>query len=148
MPDWCSLFEINDAIVDLMSAVGRSSHRQAGRNSVNIQGYPLQVTQLHYDSMDNFLCQVAGVKYVRLYARREARRLYVQPPSAKTYSASSQGNVSAVDVMAPDLDAHPLFADAECLECVLRPGEVLFMPAKWWHFVTALTTSISVNFWF
>ncbi len=34
------------------------------------------VTALHFDSYDNFLTQVAGYKYVRLYAKSQTRYLY------------------------------------------------------------------------
>lgn len=29
----------------------------------------------------------------------------------------------------------------------LQPGDVLFVPNHWWHFVEAVETSLSVNVW-
>ena len=33
------------------------------------------------------------------------------------------------------------------VQVVLEPGQVLFVPKHWWHFVECLETSISVNTW-
>ncbi|KAK9379515.1 uncharacterized protein V2V93DRAFT_392054 [Kockiozyma suomiensis] len=38
--------------------------------------------------------------------------------------------------------------DSSYLECVLEPGNGLFIPAGWWHYVRSLSPSFSVNFWF
>lgn len=43
---------------------------------------------------------------------------------------------------------HPDFSEAPFVEAILGPGDMLFIPKKWWHYVRSLTTSISVNFWF
>jgi hypothetical protein len=59
----------------------------------------------------------------------------------------SQGNVSAVDVEHPDLGAHPAFAGAHHYDVLLGPGDGLFIPKGWWHYVRALTPSWSLNFW-
>jgi len=36
--------------------------------------------------------------------------------------------------------------DAQIAECVLNPGEVLFLPVGCWHFVEALDVSVTVSF--
>jgi lysine-specific demethylase 8 len=96
-----------------------------------------------------FSSLLAGFKYVRLYDRDQTPKLYVEPrgKNGRSYTYS-QGNISTVQVELPDLEKHPLFAEAEFTHTVMGPGSVLFIPAQCWHYVTSLSTSISVNFWF
>jgi [protein]-arginine 3-hydroxylase / protease len=87
---------------------------------------------------------------VRLYARSQTAKLYPDTGSTAQgrYSTRSQGNISAVDVEAPDLQRFPEFQDAAYVHTIMRPGDMLFIPARWWHFVKSLSTSTSVTFWF
>ena len=97
--------------------------------------------------------QVAGFKYLRLYSRRQTPFLYVEDAStpygqASVHRTRAQRNVSAVNVENPDLFRHSNFAKAKYLECVLCPGEMLFIPGKFWHFVRSLSPAMSINFWY
>lgn len=98
------------------------------------------VSPLHQDPKHNFLCQVMGEKYVRLYSPEFTEHLYPHPTSLLA-------NTSQVDCERPDLDKFPKFGDAMYLECVLKPGDMLYIPPKHWHYVKALSISFSVSFW-
>lgn len=105
------------------------------------------ITPLHFDTYDNLLCQIVGCKYIKLYSREQTPYLYCE--SGKNVSSTrAQSNVSAVDVENPDLDKFPEIAKAEGHNVLLLPGDVLFIPQRYWHYVRSLTPSISVNFWF
>lgn len=52
-----------------------------------------------------------------------------------------------VDVENPDVVQFPDFLKASYQECVLEPGEVLFIPKQHWHYVRSLELSFSVSFW-
>lgn len=52
-----------------------------------------------------------------------------------------------VEVENPDLERFPQFAKAPYQECVLQPGDVLFIPVRHWHYVRSLELSFSVSFW-
>jgi len=41
----------------------------------------------------------------------------------------------------------PLFASAKYTEGILSPGECLYIPPGWWHYVQSLSVSCSVSFW-
>lgn len=47
----------------------------------------------------------------------------------------------------PDLANYPEFELGNFQECILNPGEVLFIPVKYWHYVRSLNISFSVSFW-
>lgn len=52
-----------------------------------------------------------------------------------------------VEVENPDAERFPGFSRAPYAECVLRPGDVLFIPVRHWHYVRSLELSFSVSFW-
>nr|KAF6440873.1 lysine demethylase 8 [Rousettus aegyptiacus] len=103
-------------------------------------GPPGTVSPLHQDPQQNFLAQVIGRKYIRLYSPQESEALY-------PHDTHLLHNTSQVDVEHPDLEKFPKFAEAPFLSCILSPGEVLFIPVKYWHYVRALDLSFSVSFW-
>jgi lysine-specific demethylase 8 len=108
-------------------------------------------TPLHFDSYDNFLTQVAGFKYVRLYDSSQTKYLYQNTGASEEgskASAGAQGNLSPVRVEYPDVQKHPKFTSALFTECILAPGDMLFIPQGTWHYVRSLSPSFSVNFWF
>lgn len=118
---------------------------EGGPTQVNVwMGTGGTRTPLHFDTYDNWLVQLVGVKYVRIYARDETKNLYV----SKDASYASQGNMSDLECELEDYNDHPLAKTARYQEVVLFPGDCLFLPAGCWHYVRSLSTSISINFWF
>ncbi|XP_069842445.1 bifunctional peptidase and arginyl-hydroxylase JMJD5 [Dendropsophus ebraccatus] len=98
------------------------------------------VSPLHQDPQQNFLAQIVGRKYLRLYSVSETEHLY-------PFDSSLLHNTSQVDIENPDTDKFPDFVKAVHQECILCPGQILFIPVKWWHYVRALDISFSVSFW-
>ncbi|KAL0992841.1 hypothetical protein UPYG_G00099250 [Umbra pygmaea] len=98
------------------------------------------VSPLHHDPQQNFLAQVVGRKYIRLYSPENNEKLYA-------HQSQLLHNTSQVEVESPDEVRFPEFVKAPYLECVLQPGEILFIPVKHWHYVRSLELSFSVSFW-
>ncbi|MBN3307270.1 TYW5 protein, partial [Amia calva] len=91
----------------------------------------------HYDVMDNLLAQVTGTKRVVLFSPQDAQHLYLTGDKSEV-----------LDIDSPDLQRFPEFARARRLECVLEPGDLLFIPALWFHNTLALEFGVGVNvFW-
>jgi ribosomal protein L16 Arg81 hydroxylase len=87
---------------------------------------------LHYDFLEShaYLAQIVGKKRCTLFSPEDSAALYD----------------GKVNVDAPDFDKFPLLRDATAYECTLEPGELLFMPHRWWHHVVGLEKSITVNY--
>jgi len=98
-------------------------------------------TQLwtHFDVMDNMLAQLTGRKRVVMWAPEEDDNLYVEGSSSRVADIDSWND-----------DEFPRFRRAvpRRLETELTPGDVLFIPALWFHNVTSIGFSVALNvFW-
>lgn len=98
------------------------------------------VSPLHFDPKHNLLCQVVGSKKIILFP-------YTDTPYLYPHDSSLLFNTSRVDVENPDLSLFPDFPKATKLECYLNPGDILYIPPKFWHHVRSLENSFSVSFW-
>lgn len=98
------------------------------------------VTPLHCDYDDNIFAQIWGSK-----------RIFLAPPHHDEFLYPSEANAilfgSPFDPEAPDFDKFPLARQATTIECIVEPGEMLYVPAGWYHQVRALTFSLSANRW-
>ena len=98
-------------------------------------------TPLHYDVVHSLFAQVRGRKRFTLFAPQDGPSLYPFP----MFSRNSY--ISRVDILQPDLEEFPKFQQAKPFEFVLEPGEVLYLPAFWWHQVQSLEVAISISFY-
>jgi hypothetical protein len=98
------------------------------------------VTPLHCDYDDNIFAQIWGTK-----------RIFLSPPHHDEFLYPSEANAilfgSPFNPEAPDFEKFPLARQATMIECIVNPGEMLYVPAGWYHQVRALTFSLSSNRW-
>lgn len=98
------------------------------------------VTPLHCDYDDNIFAQIRGSK-----------RIFLAPPHHDDYLYVREANPvlfgSPFDPEAPDFDAFPLARAASIVEVLVQPGDMLYVPAGWYHQVRALSFSVSANRW-
>ena len=111
------------------------------------------ITPLHYDPLDGTLIQIHGEKRIVLFAPSQTYNLY--PLSLFNYlkhGLKLRANYSQVYPENPDFVKFPKFKKALSYryEVILKQGEILFIPAGWWHEVTSLGDGVvcSINrFW-
>ncbi len=104
------------------------------------------ITAAHWDLAQNLACVVAGRRRFTLFPPDQIGNLYVGPLD---HTLAGQP-ISLVDFDAPDLEAHPRFADAmdHALIADLEPGDAIYIPSLWWHHVRSLEdVGALVNFW-
>ena len=98
------------------------------------------VTPLHCDYDDNIFAQIWGTK-----------RIFLSPPHHDEFLYPSAANAilfgSPFDPEAPDFEKFPLARKATMIECIVNPGDLLYVPAGWYHQVRSLTFSLSANRW-
>ena len=98
------------------------------------------VTPLHCDYDDNVFAQIWGSK-----------RIFLAPPHHDEFLYPREANAilfgSPFDPEAPDFERFPLARQAATVEVIVNPGDMLYVPAGWYHQVRALTFSLSSNRW-
>lgn len=102
-------------------------------------GPPQTVTGFHTDWVHNLLAQIHGRKEILLVAPHQSKLMY----RSRKYDFRSQ--LSEIVIDEKTLDNFPDFRNVDVFRVVLLPGEMLFIPKGWWHYVKSLDISISVN---
>ena len=94
---------------------------------------------LHSDLKDNVFAQIRGRKRVILVPFHQTPLVYPFVDNIVN---------SQVDPEHLDVRRFPRFLDASVFTCVVEPGDVLYIPRGWWHYLRSESPSISVNHWF
>uniref|UniRef100_A0A4W3JSF5 Hspb associated protein 1 n=1 Tax=Callorhinchus milii TaxID=7868 RepID=A0A4W3JSF5_CALMI len=115
-----------------------------GRDSTLWIGSEGASTPCHLDCYGcNLVLQVQGRKRWHLFPPEDTSFLY---PTRIPYEESSV--FSKVNVVNPDVKMFPQFGRAKPHIVTLHPGQVLFVPRHWWHYVESLDPiSVSMNSW-
>ncbi|XP_030034808.2 bifunctional peptidase and arginyl-hydroxylase JMJD5 [Manduca sexta] len=123
VPEYCCFSDSEDP-VDIMAWYGPKG----------------TISPIHHDPKKNLLSQVIGEKQLFLFSPQDSEYLY-------PHDHQLLNNTARIDPRQPDLDIYPKYKHAKPYYCVLKPGQMLYIPPKWWHFVESLSLSFSVSFW-
>ncbi|KAM8709658.1 hypothetical protein ACLKA7_016464 [Drosophila subpalustris] len=125
VPDYCTVSADDTSTVDIKAWLGPKN----------------TISPMHTDSKHNLLCQVFGSKRIILAAPKDTENLYA-------HETEFLGNTSQIDAANLDFESFPLLRRVRFYELLLQPGDCLYLPPKWWHYVRSDTPSFSVSFWF
>ncbi len=93
------------------------------------------ITPFHHDLTNNFMAQVVGRKRVKIAPSWD------MPVMRNTYHVFCE-----VDGRVAPPQTNPPINEPQILECILNPGELLFLPIGCLHFVEGLEVSVTVSF--
>jgi ribosomal protein L16 Arg81 hydroxylase len=93
------------------------------------------ITPLHFDMVNILMTQMVGRK--RIFLAPSYHAVHLLSDTNETFAYSD------VDPAAIDHERFPQAKNVGFIELILQPKEVLFIPAGWWHAVTALDISVT-----
>jgi hypothetical protein len=99
-----------------------------------------QKSTIHNDPFGNLNAQIIGKKKVLIFEPAQHECLY--PEFIHQWLWASR-----IDPQSVDIEQFPRFADARGFVGELLPGDVLFIPKFWWHFLSTTETSLNINRW-
>lgn len=110
-------------------------------------------TSVHYDCHENLMVCVCGTKRLWLYPPGDARFVY---PISKDRGSSTDFSRSSIlpfrafeDLGPEDKERYPLLQHATVLEVTVQAGDMLYLPACWWHCVEGSDDrNVILNWWF
>ena len=99
-------------------------------------GMPGIIAEAHWDSGRNFIAVIQGT-----------RRYIISPPGQcnNLFILKSGPSARHSDVDWSDPAVIPKFANATAFEVVLTAGDILYLPALWFHYIISLTENIQCN---
>ncbi|MEL6727982.1 MAG: cupin-like domain-containing protein [Pseudomonadota bacterium] len=101
----------------------------------------------HFDISENIACLVSGERRFVIFPPEQIANLYVGPID---YNMAGQP-ASMVDLTNIDLTQFPKFETAAATAQIaeLDPGDAVYLPSLWWHFVESKGPfNVLVNYWF
>jgi hypothetical protein len=93
---------------------------------------------MHFDSDNShaMITEIYGDKEFVLFAPEDTAYIYPHKDSPSTSQLDDLDHV--------DLQRFPEFPKATQYRVIIRPGESMFVPSRWWHSARVVTTSVSV----
>lgn len=87
---------------------------------------------------------MSNVMLTQFYGRKKV--VLVHPDYSPLLYKLPFNTHSLIDLDTPDYQKYPGLRYIETMECVLEPGDTLFMPSGYWHYITYLDGGFSVSY--
>ena len=106
----------------------------------------------HFDPDDSILCMIDGTKRARIFSPQFLDSMAVNAKGTKGRTIQSQIDFAeccdGTKIKETVFDRFPRFKEENVYgySAELRAGDILFIPAFWFHQITSVTTSISINY--
>ena len=122
---------------------------------------------MHFDPYDNFLVQLKGKKEIILFEPHNNSNLYEAHIQEAVLSYEEKSSIfrnhrlldstsmvmSPLNILKPDYSQFPEYMYARPMNCTITEGDVLYMPAFWWHEVQSYPNptekrNLAINYWY
>ena len=97
------------------------------------------IAENHFDGSRNMIALMTGERRYILAHPNQCKNMALLP------IGHPSGRHSAVDWSDPDFEKFPQFRDVMANEVVLQPGDVLYLPTMWFHYIISLNTNMQCN---
>mmetsp|Transcript_15280 Transcript_15280/g.23007 ORF Transcript_15280/g.23007 Transcript_15280/m.23007 type:complete len:862 (+) Transcript_15280:57-2642(+) len=97
------------------------------------------IAECHFDGSRNFVASFGGLRRWIIAHPNQCKNLALLPRKHPS------GRHSEIDWSKPDYDKYPLFKDARASEIIIKPGEVLYVPTFWFHYIISLNINFQCN---
>ena len=97
------------------------------------------IAESHSDAGRNAVALLAGLRRWILAHPSECESMYMLPREHPS------GRHSDVDWSKPDLEKFPNFPKVQANEVILQPGDVLYVPTYWLHYIVSININIQCN---
>lgn len=113
------------------------------------------VSSLHKDHYENMYCVVTGEKRFTLLPPCAIAYLNEREYPTATFTTRKDtlseypgwGLQLETDTTTPWIDISPDELETKGIECLVKEGQVLYLPALWYHQVAQSGRTIAVNYW-
>ena len=97
------------------------------------------IAECHFDGSRNFVANLGGMRRFILAHPNQCEDMYLYP------SRHPSGRHSMIDWSRPDYNQYKKFSTVQANEVITTPGDVLYLPTYWFHFIVSLNVNFQCN---
>jgi len=112
------------------------------------------IAENHYDGGRNMIGLFGGRRRYILSHPNQCDTMYLYPmdhPSGRhsgdacNFNPACKDSINSVDWSNPDLETFPKFKNLKANEVILSPGDFLYIPDRWFHYIISLELNYQCN---